>query len=334
MPDEDAPEVTGVVARPPRLPEEAEALDPDPVEHPPSGPIPAPVPDLPATYVATAEDAAPPDSLLLGGDADAPAAAPGATAPALLPPDPAVPPGLFGKLPLRGDFLSRNLPRPLLRHLETWLDTVMTGAREGLGADWAATFDQSPVWHFWIGGGLWGQPCTGALMPSRDGVGRRFPLVLLLADGAPEAAPRCPPPPVIDPADDWHAACTAFLRAAPALTDPDALDRALAALPRPRPEDVTQAGLARDPKAAIWATTPPGAGFDLATLFADIAASDHTLAAQGRSYWWTGHPGDAEGTPAPPGAFVALSGLPDAQVFAFLLGGAGTARLANGGGSA
>lgn len=277
-----------------------------------------PVPDAAPAVETPPGDAAAPDAAALD------AAAPPQPAPTLLPPDPAAPPGLFGKLPLRGDFLSRNMPRPLLHHLETWLDTVMTGAREGLGEAWSTTFDRSPVWHFWIGGALWGQPCTGALMPSRDGVGRRFPLVVLLADGPPEAAPRCPPPPVIDPAEDWHAACTAFLRAAPALADPAALDLALAALPRPRPEDHAQAALARDPKAAIWATTPRADGAaDLSTLLADIAASDHTLAAQARSYWWTGVAGDAGDAPAQAGAFVALSGLPDAQVFAFLLRGAG-----------
>ena len=237
--------------------------------------------------------------------------------------------GFFGKLPMRGDFITRRLPRAVLRPFETWLEEVMAGYRGTQGDGWQAGFDIAPIWHFWIGPAVFGATCTGALMPSADRAGRRFPAVAMLADdpsGPDGESILCPPPPHVSPCREWHTACTALLRATADHTDMAAFETALAALPRPAPTDPALAALARDPRRALWAQAEPGG---LEGLLDDTAGGDRLLAAAGRSYWWTGLPGDTPDEAAPPAALIALEGLPDARVFAFMLGGAGTARLAN-----
>ena len=91
--------------------------------------------------------------------------------------------GLFGKLPAKGDFVARTVPGEVLQHWETWLEKTVGGARHLLGPNWQHTYDIAPVWRFWIGEMVFGHPVTGALIPSTDRVGRRFPLTLLLTDG-------------------------------------------------------------------------------------------------------------------------------------------------------
>jgi hypothetical protein len=77
-------------------------------------------------------------------------------------------PGLFGKTPDTGDFVSRNLPQAYRRALDGWVTTHLGARRDG-----------------WPVGGVRGLLELGggqALMlalPSSDKVGRQFPLVAL-----------------------------------------------------------------------------------------------------------------------------------------------------------
>lgn len=83
---------------------------------------------------------------------------------------------LFGKLPTHGDFVVRGLPAAERDALDTWLSASMLAARDGLGEDFAARFDVAPPWRFarreaagWT---------AGALVPSMDSAGRRFPVMV------------------------------------------------------------------------------------------------------------------------------------------------------------
>ncbi|WP_102223014.1 type VI secretion system-associated protein TagF [Acidimangrovimonas sediminis] len=124
-------------------------------------------------------------------------------------------PGVFGKLPAKGDFISRDLPAPVLQALEGWLQEVMAGARNAAGPHWPGAWAAAPVWRFWIGPDVFGTACAGAMMTSRDRVGRLFPLILLL----PDRGRAFPPPPVVDAGEGWYGALEARLRAAFRLSD-------------------------------------------------------------------------------------------------------------------
>ncbi|WP_119459020.1 type VI secretion system-associated protein TagF [Rhodospirillaceae bacterium SYSU D60014] len=88
-------------------------------------------------------------------------------------------PGFYGKLPARGDFMTRRLPRPFIEPWDAWLQAAISCSREQLGADWLPAYLTCPVWHFVLGPGLCGDHvAAGVLMPSVDRVGRYFPLVL------------------------------------------------------------------------------------------------------------------------------------------------------------
>ena len=74
--------------------------------------------------------------------------------------------GVFGKMPLTGDFVARGLPIAIRRKLDIWVSHHLSG-RDGT----------------WPEGGirgllnLDGELTLFLAVPSRDSVGRRFPLV-------------------------------------------------------------------------------------------------------------------------------------------------------------
>lgn len=248
--------------------------------------------------------------------------------------------GLFGKLPARGDFVTRNIPSELLRPFEDWLMAAMRDARALLDQAWTQTWLHAPAWRFWIGGaaldgdwrhGFQGRAAaaraaavTGVLLPSADRLGRHFPLVILLADRNAHLMP----PPVLGHADrDWYAACERLLHAARQGAELAEIEAGLAALPAPRvpAEWAAVDGLLE--RRSLWAVGEGAAGPDQgqdrghdpgAAAWADIRAIDHHLAAVHRSYWWR-EPLPGRGGPF---AALALPGLPDADSFAFMLGGA------------
>ncbi len=88
-------------------------------------------------------------------------------------------PGLYGKLPARGDFVSRNLPPTFLNPWDGWLQTAIAYSRQQLGQNWLACYLTSPLWRFALSPGVCGPDAyAGVLMPSVDRVGRYYPLVI------------------------------------------------------------------------------------------------------------------------------------------------------------
>jgi type VI secretion system protein ImpM len=87
--------------------------------------------------------------------------------------------GYFGKMPNRGDFLSRGLTRDFLDPWDDWIQAALSESRLRLSDQWLETYLTSPLWCFSIGAGLCGgRQWTGVLMPSVDAVGRYFPLTI------------------------------------------------------------------------------------------------------------------------------------------------------------
>jgi len=98
--------------------------------------------------------------------------------------------GFFGKLPARGDFVTRRLTRDFTDPWDAWLQDAIAISAQQLGADWLDTYLTAPIWRFLLSPGICGQgPMLGIMMPSVDRVGRYFPLTLAvtLADCAAPA---------------------------------------------------------------------------------------------------------------------------------------------------
>lgn len=85
---------------------------------------------------------------------------------------------LFGKLPAKRDFVSRRMPHAFLSVFEPWLHEALAVSREALGPRWSECYLSAPIWRFWFPPALCGAGAMGALMPSVDGIGRYFPLMI------------------------------------------------------------------------------------------------------------------------------------------------------------
>ena len=90
--------------------------------------------------------------------------------------------GFFGKLPSRGEFVTRRLGRDFVDPWDRWLQDAIVSSREQLGEDWLDLYLTAPIWRFALSGGICGgRPVIGVLMPSVDSVGRFFPLTIALS---------------------------------------------------------------------------------------------------------------------------------------------------------
>ncbi len=111
--------------------------------------------------------------------------------------------GFAGKLPARGDFVVRGLPRGFLEAWDDWLGTVIPGSREILGEAWLPAWMEAPIWRFALPGGQAGPDAVaGVLLPSVDRAGRHWPLTLAVVLPGQVSAP------VPDPA--WFEALEAL----------------------------------------------------------------------------------------------------------------------------
>jgi type VI secretion system protein ImpM len=203
---------------------------------------------------------------------------------------------IYGKHPAFGDFIGAGLPPPVQERLESWLNAMLADLRAGWSAAWEASFDAAPALFFWVGGRVTGDAALcGVMVPSRDKVGRRFPLLAgAFGNGLL--------PPVLDSGINLPAETLAQLEA----LEPDVAAGAagiLATLTIDSPED-------QPTDAAFWASR---ADPDATQLWADVAATDHLRAAAIRSYWWLGN-----GAPA---ALYATEGWPGAVAIAWLMAG-------------
>jgi len=93
--------------------------------------------------------------------------------------------GYYGKLPMRGDFIQRNMPVEFVHTWDNWLQSVIATSRHNLGHNWLDHYLVAPVWRYLIP-----QKSEtyqlGVMLPSVDKVGRYFPFTISI-NVTPEA---------------------------------------------------------------------------------------------------------------------------------------------------
>ncbi|MFD2837230.1 type VI secretion system-associated protein TagF [Azotobacter vinelandii] len=94
--------------------------------------------------------------------------------------------GWYGKIPAAGDFVMRQLPYPLLRAWERWMQSGLNALRQQGAQMLSQHYAVAPAWNFLLPAGLGCDAVQlGCLAPSHDRVGRHYPLAAIL--GVPPA---------------------------------------------------------------------------------------------------------------------------------------------------
>ncbi|MCK0195917.1 type VI secretion system-associated protein TagF [Ancylobacter sp. 6x-1] len=221
--------------------------------------------------------------------------------------------GLYGKLTAKRDFIAESVSRGFLDVFEPWLQGGISASRITLGARWQAIYYAAPIWRFWLAPGYCGASVLGALMPSIDGVGRPFPL-LLVATAPPGQAFA---PPQADPREDWFASVEDLLLSTleegrdfeSVLADLHGLPEPATILPPQPPEGLH---LLADGTLRVTATEP--AEGLLKVLARLDQGADHAQWGRGCVFWTLG------GQDIPAQALVGLK-LPAVEQFAGLMNG-------------
>jgi type VI secretion system protein ImpM len=218
------------------------------------------------------------------------------------------PPGFYGKLPARGDFLGRRLSRAFTNVLDGWLQESIAASRETLGERWLDLYLVSPLWRFVVTANACGpKPAAGILIPSVDTVGRYFPLMVGLEMDPPFEAPE-----FVAGSSAWFDSLESLALAA---LDPEfdlaAFDRPLA---------LAQPTGVRPPRAKRSLDAPGrhiavGDGEDLGAAAAELISACQGGDEKPASYWWT------TGSDRVAPCCLACPGLPSPRAFTALLDG-------------
>lgn len=157
--------------------------------------------------------------------------------------------GFFGKLPSHGDFISEGLERDTITTLDAWIRGGLHACEQEFGAHWPKIFAASPPWRFIVEKGVWGDATyAGVMLPSKDRVGRSFPLLIVaqLHDFAYH-------PRTLYLDHTWFMAAEGL--AETSLTRDFDIGHFTASLKRmrlPRPEDEEGLGTAQTHRSALW----------------------------------------------------------------------------------
>jgi type VI secretion system protein ImpM len=217
---------------------------------------------------------------------------------------------LFGKLGAKRDFVALAIPRGFLEIWEPWVQACMSASRHQLGVKWQNAFLTAPVWRFWLGADIFGATAVGAIMPSLDGVGRYYPLTLLVVADPSHSMPA----PDFDAQDQWFATAEEFLLATLDQSKSfEDISTALDAmtLPLVEPSVVSSPDVvAIDDKLASIVT----AGKTFKESFLTLRQSNHGTSAAA-SFWWT------EGGENFPPMALGSRGMPDPFRYSIMLTG-------------
>lgn len=87
--------------------------------------------------------------------------------------------GYFGKVPVRGDFVGKGLPRSFRDPWDIWLQSVIDMTKKDLDTDWDQFYLTCPAYRFALSPGVCGKHTwIGVMIPSVDQVGRYYPMTL------------------------------------------------------------------------------------------------------------------------------------------------------------
>ena len=86
----------------------------------------------------------------------------------------------FGKLPSHGDFVRYQASGPTLQAMDVWLQQGLHFAQTRLGPAFDAAYDGAGAFAFYFAPRHETHVLTGMLRPSRDRVGRAYPLLIAL----------------------------------------------------------------------------------------------------------------------------------------------------------
>ncbi len=207
--------------------------------------------------------------------------------------------GIMGKHPGYGDFLRWGLSEGTVEAVTQWTDAALPPLRDQMGEAWGPFWDNAQTLRFWIGRAVLGRTLIGVFKPSRDRVGRRFPLIML-SENAAIAAPltngdQTPWEDIEAHMEKMEAGQGAKALLAGVSIKIEAEDEALASV-----------------GPTLWAHHPEG---KLDALLRKASEVDLYRAQLTRSYWW------APGTETHAPVWLGCQGLPDGASLGWLLGG-------------
>ena len=218
--------------------------------------------------------------------------------------------GFYGKLPAKGDFLSRNLPRAFVDIWDDWLQTGMHESRQALGDDWLQIYLTSPLWRFILPPGA----CTdsawaGVLMPSMDKVGRYFPMAVVTPLPTPFSSLA-----TASSSQSWFESIEACLLGAleDEALDLDAFDQQLQGLLIVE-EKSAALELAGDVDQGVRIALDDELSIPRALMRMTVASLEHEIGTH--SIWW------GQGSERIPPSLVICRGLPGPGKFTALLDG-------------
>jgi type VI secretion system protein ImpM len=218
---------------------------------------------------------------------------------------PSGPLAYYGKLPARGDFIGRRLPRETVAQWDDWLQQGLAESRQALGAAWLDLYLTAPLWRFVLPARLCGpSPLAGVLMPSVDKVGRTFPMMLALElplDDEPAA--------IAQGSDAWFEAIEHLALAA--LAEDFSLDRLDLPVAAPTAVAVRAPAVAR----AAAEGTALGVCIGLPDLATAGIVAARIRSGSDESLWWTA--GSERICPV----LVAARGLPGPKGYAAFIDG-------------
>jgi type VI secretion system protein ImpM len=230
-------------------------------------------------------------------------------------------PGIFGKLPTRGDFVTRSLPVSFVEPWDLWLQHAISDSRDQLDEDWLDIYLTSPIWRFVLSPSVVDQSAwAGMLMPSVDRVGRYFPLTLAVPLRPNDTAFRA----MTDENDWFNAAEALLLSCLETEFDMEGFDERLARLGVPSSVSAEDGGsplpttIDKPVAAALRIATPSNAKLDAA--FPSLLSHAFSELYFAYSLWWTG--GSERISPS----LLVCQGLPPVQGYCAMLAGDWTQR--------
>jgi len=223
--------------------------------------------------------------------------------------------GLYGKVPAVGDFVTRGLPVQFVSAWDDWLSHSLVAAQTQLAGDWPAAFDGGGHWRYALEPGVLGDTAwLGVMAPSRDRVGRRFPLTLAASLPAGSVA--------LERAvlsEDFYASLEHVLAAARIEPAPSPDELALSLVPiaaalsaQRAPHGAELADCTQFLATHHAASLPITRAAGLADTVSALGARALAAGVRGLTTWWSG-------ANAQPPAMYCFVGLPGREVFRELL---------------